>query len=136
LSTALYHRTVDEALLLAAFATFNGLLQEAQGKEVPDADMLRNEVANTPVGEEVKMTVFRKGQKQDPTVKIGSQEEENKAVAASLKAHLSVAVRPLTVKEIDSYGLGVRSGSRDQLDRAKRTAWSGRLGSGRSGPQG
>jgi hypothetical protein len=29
LSTALYHRTVDEALLLAAFATFNGLLQEA-----------------------------------------------------------------------------------------------------------
>ena len=30
-STALYHRTVDEAHILAAFATFIGLLQEALG---------------------------------------------------------------------------------------------------------
>jgi len=59
--------------------------------------MLRKEVANTPVGQEVKMSVFRKGQKQELTVKIGSQEEENKALAASLKARLGGAVRPLTV---------------------------------------
>ncbi|MDD1713415.1 MAG: PDZ domain-containing protein [Methanoregulaceae archaeon] len=40
----------------------------------------------------------------------GSQEEENKALAASLKARLGGAVRPLTVKEIDSYGLESHQG--------------------------
>ncbi len=56
-----------------------------QDKPVEDPSFLRNSVSLAPVGSEVKLTIVRNGAKQDITVKVGSQEEQEKALAASLR---------------------------------------------------
>ncbi|MCG6917949.1 MAG: DegQ family serine endoprotease [Deltaproteobacteria bacterium] len=75
------------------------------GKDIPDTGTLRNEVADSPMGKEVKMTVVRKGEKMDFTVKIGSQQEAIKLLSASVKDRLGVVIRPVTDKETQEYGL-------------------------------
>jgi hypothetical protein len=58
LSTALYHRTVDEAHFLAPFTTFNRLLQEALEKE------LKQKLKDT---ERLNVShLIRKAKKQNP----------------------------------------------------------------------
>src|SRR5262245_56872450 len=47
-------------------------------KDMADASALRNAVAATPVGHEVKVTVLRKGQKQELTVKVQNLAEASK----------------------------------------------------------
>ena len=76
-----------------------------QDKEIPDASTLRNDVANTPVGQEVKVTVWRNGKRQEIRVNVGSLEDETKRLAASLKDRLGVVVGPVTDQEAEKYGL-------------------------------
>jgi serine protease Do len=81
-----------------------------QGKEIPDSATLRNQVAITPVGEKVKITILRKGKKEDLFVKIGSLEDATKAMVTSLKDRLGAEVRALTSREAEKFNLDSQSG--------------------------
>lgn len=80
------------------------------GKEVTDSGILRDEVANTQMGKEVKVTLLRQGKKEDRTVKIGNQEQSAKAMAAVGKERLGVEVKALDSKEAEKYGLESNQG--------------------------
>jgi len=75
------------------------------GKEIPDSAALRNEVAETPIGQDVKVTVLRNGKKESLTVKIGSLEQSIKLLSASVKERLGAEVRLPTAREVQQYGL-------------------------------
>jgi serine protease Do len=81
-----------------------------QGKDIPDAAALRNDVANSPVDQEVKITVWRNGKKQNLRVKTGNLEELTKMLTTSLKEKLGVEVRPMTVQEAEQYGMRAPEG--------------------------
>ncbi len=81
-----------------------------QGNPVDDPSSLRNSVSLAPVGSEVKLIVVRNGAKQDVTVKVGSLEEQEKAIASSLKQQFGIEVRPLAPQEANEYGLESQSG--------------------------
>ena len=81
-----------------------------QDHPVDDPSSLRNSVSLAPVGSEVKLTVLRNGAKQDVTVKVGSLEEQEKAVESSLKQQFGIEVRPLTPQEATEYGFNSQSG--------------------------
>ncbi len=76
-----------------------------QGKNIPNGSTLQNEVANTTIGQEAMVSVYRSGKTQDLKVKIESLENAVKKIAISLKGRLGVTVRPVTAKEIQQYGL-------------------------------
>ena len=76
-----------------------------QGKEIPDGSALQSDVANTAIGREVSLTVFRDGKTRDLTVKIENLENAIKKMALSLKGRLGGMVRPVTAKEAKKYGL-------------------------------
>ena len=81
-----------------------------ENREVPDSASFRNDVATALIGQEVKISTLRAGKKQDFLVQIGSQEEQRKILSASLKERFGIAVRPLTAKEKDKYGLETDQG--------------------------
>ncbi|SPF51373.1 putative periplasmic serine endoprotease DegP-like [Syntrophobacter sp. SbD1] len=81
-----------------------------QDKPFDDPSSLRNSVSLAAVGSEIKLTIMRKGAKQDITVKVGNIEEQEKAVSASLKKEFGIAVIPMTPKEANAYGQGTQSG--------------------------
>ena len=75
------------------------------GKDVADASALRNLVAITPVGHEVKILVRRRGQHQELTAKVRNLDEATQALMATVKERLGVEVRPVTSQEADQYGM-------------------------------
>jgi serine protease Do len=79
-------------------------------KDIKDADTLRNVVAETPIGEETKVTVLRDGKQVEITIKIGNLEDAAKFYSASVKDHLGVTARPVTKKEAEKYGLHPQQG--------------------------
>lgn len=79
-------------------------------KQIPDAGGLRNEVAVTPVGQTVQVTVFRKGEKKELQVKIGDLESVTKVLATPLRDRLGAEVQPITSKEVQRYNLGSKEG--------------------------
>ncbi len=81
-----------------------------QGKEIANASMLRNEVAIGPIGQEVKVTVFRKGKTLEVTVTLGNLEDAVKLLSASVKERMGAEVRPATSKEAEKYGLQPQQG--------------------------
>jgi serine protease Do len=86
------------------------VLLSYRGNAIPDSSTLRNEVAGTPSGQEVKVTVWRDGKQQSFTVKIGSLEDATKMLAASVRERLGVVVRPVTEKEAQKYQLDPQEG--------------------------
>ncbi|MEJ2730484.1 MAG: Do family serine endopeptidase [Deltaproteobacteria bacterium] len=81
-----------------------------QDRQVADASDFRNDVANSTIGQQVKLGVWRNDKKQEISVTIGNLAVARKAVAAKLKSRLGVVVRPLTVKEAEDYGLSLPKG--------------------------
>jgi serine protease Do len=81
-----------------------------QDKELPDAATFRNDVATALIGQQVKVSVFREGKRQEFLVQIGSQEEQKKILSASLKEKFGIAVRPPTSKELEKYSLETGQG--------------------------
>jgi serine protease Do len=75
------------------------------GKDIPDTAALRNTVADTAIGKEVKVVVVRKGEKKDFAVEVGSQQKAIELLSSSLKGRLGVVLRPVTAKEAQEYGL-------------------------------
>ncbi len=80
------------------------------GKDIQEASTLRNFISVTAVGQEVGLTIARDGRKQDIRVKVGSEEEEKKALEASIRQRLGADVRALTAKETENYGLNSGQG--------------------------
>jgi serine protease Do len=83
----------------------NDVVIAYQGKEITDSGVFRNEVAETPIGTEAKITVLRGGRKEDLTVKIGSLGASTKILAASVKERLGAEVRSPNSSEKDKYRL-------------------------------
>lgn len=79
-------------------------------KEVPDSSSLRNDVANTPIGQEVEVTILRSGKKEKIMVKIGNLEASAGIMAAAVKDRLGAEVRSLTTQELEKYGLNENQG--------------------------
>ena len=88
----------------------NDVVIAYRGKEIPDSSTLRNDVAETSIGTEAKVTVLRSGKKEEYTVKIGTLEEATKALAASVKERLGVEVRSPSSAEVSKYGLNPNQG--------------------------
>jgi serine protease Do len=83
---------------------------EYEGKAVSDSGMLRNAVANTSIGQEVKVAIMREGKKEERTVKIRNLEESTKFLTAIGKERLGVEVKPVTSQEAEKYGLSPNQG--------------------------
>ena len=79
-------------------------------KETADASALRNAVAVTPIGHEVKVTVWRGGQQQTLTVTVRNLAEASKALLATAGARLGIEVHPVTSQEAERYGLEPHQG--------------------------
>jgi serine protease Do len=83
---------------------------EYGGKEIADSGSLRNEVATTAIGMEVKITVLRAGKKEAFMAKVGNLEDSTKFLAVAVKEHLGAEVRPLNSREVEKYGLKANEG--------------------------
>jgi serine protease Do len=79
-------------------------------QEIRDSGTLRNDVAQTPVGREVKLTVLRAGLKEHVTVTIGSLKKAETMIAAVVKERLGAEVRAPAAKEVEQYGLKENQG--------------------------
>lgn len=79
-----------------------------EGREIPDGATLRKEVAVSPIGQEVKLTVIRNRKKQELKVRIENLQEAISRQVSSIKARLGVDVRPVTSQEAEQYRLGSR----------------------------
>ncbi|MGZ3513738.1 MAG: PDZ domain-containing protein, partial [Thermodesulfobacteriota bacterium] len=88
----------------------NDVVIAYRGKEIPDTSTLRNDVADTPIGTEAKLTVLRNGKKEELTVKIGSLEASTKILSAAVKDRLGVEVRSPNTTEVDKYGISPNQG--------------------------
>ena len=81
-----------------------------KGKETPDAGTLRNEVANTPIGEQVKVTLWRDKERKELMVTIGNLDDVIKTGSASLKERLGGEFKTVSSKEAEKYHLGSPQG--------------------------
>jgi len=88
----------------------NDVVIAYRGKEIPDTSTLRNDVAETPIGTEAKITVLRDGKKEELTVKIGSLEASTKILAAAVKDRLGAEVRLPNSMEVNKYGINPNQG--------------------------
>jgi len=79
-------------------------------KEISNLGDLMNEIAATPVGEKIRVTVLRKGAKKEFIVKIGSMESATQMMAASLKDLIGAEVRKVENKDIQQYKLDSEQG--------------------------
>ena len=80
------------------------------GKAVSDSGTLRNEVANTPIGKEMKVAILRDGRKEELTVKVGNLDDSIKFLAAAGKDLLGVEVKNLTPQEAEKFSLDPNQG--------------------------
>jgi serine protease Do len=79
-------------------------------KKIPDSGSLRNEIAISPINQEVTVNLVREGREEFHTVKIGNAEAFTSRSAIFLRDRLGAEVRPLTVKEVTKYNLNSREG--------------------------
>jgi serine protease Do len=81
-----------------------------QDQQISNASAFRNDIANSAVGQQVKVVIWRDGKKQEVPITVGNLEDARKAVAAELKRRLGIVVRPVTSKEAEDYGLSQPEG--------------------------
>ena len=81
-----------------------------QDRPIADASTFRNDVANSPIGQQVKLGIWRDGKKREIRVTVGNLDDARKAVAGEVKRRLGVVVRPLSAKEAEDYGLSLPQG--------------------------
>ena len=81
------------------------VITSVNGKAVTDGNMLRNEVAVTPIGKDLKMTLLRGAKSMDVTARVGDFRAAAGSVSAAVQDKLGVEVRAVTPKEAKKYGL-------------------------------
>jgi serine protease Do len=75
------------------------------GKDIADSGELRNLVAGTPIGKEVKLGIMRDGKKLTIPIKVGNIQDAAKLMTASLKDKLGVDVRPINESDKNKFGI-------------------------------
>jgi serine protease Do len=88
----------------------NDVIVAYGGKDIPDSATLRNDVAQTPVGRQLSLTILRDGKKENVTVTVENLDEAAKVLAVVVKERLGAEVRLPTPKEIEQYGLDKNQG--------------------------
>jgi serine protease Do len=81
-----------------------------EGKGITDSGDLRNLVAGTGIGKEVKLGVLRDGRKLSIALKVGNLDEAAKMMASTVRDKLGADVRPVSKTESDKYGLDQTQG--------------------------
>lgn len=81
-----------------------------EGGKVSNAASLRNLVASTTPGRQVRVELWRDKKAMEVTVKVGNLEELTQKMAAMVKERLGVEVAPVTAQEAESYGLPAPEG--------------------------
>ncbi|WAC07815.1 MAG: Do family serine endopeptidase [Thermodesulfobacteriota bacterium] len=81
-----------------------------KAKEIPDASTLRNEVANTPSGEPVKVILWRDKERKEITVTMGNLESVAKVERSSLKKRLGGEFRAVRSEDVEKYNLESQTG--------------------------
>lgn len=80
------------------------------GKEIRDSSSFRNEVAATPIGQDVRIGVIRSGKREEFVVRIASMESSTNLLAAGVRERLGVEVRAINSVEVKKYGLDGKRG--------------------------
>ena len=88
----------------------NDVIIAIGGKETSDSTMLRNQVADSPIGQEVKVVVLRNGQRDELTVRIGNLESASKVLANTVKERLGVEVQAVTPRQKQKYNMDDNQG--------------------------
>lgn len=88
----------------------NDVIVALGGKEVSDSSILRNQVADSPIGQEVKVAVLRNGHREELTVKIGNLASANILLASAIKERLGVEVQAVTPREVQKYNMNDNQG--------------------------
>lgn len=88
----------------------NDVVIAFQGKDISSAAMLRNEIAMSPIGKDVRLVIVRAGKKQEVTVRIGDPKDAAKALSTTVRERLGAEVRALTKKEAEKYRLNEGEG--------------------------
>ena len=88
----------------------NDIILQYRNTDISDSSDLRNRIATTTIGENVRLTVWRKGKKIDLTARIGNLETAYKIMADAVKERLGADLRPLTAKELEKYGIDSKVG--------------------------
>ena len=88
----------------------NDVVVAFEGKQTSDSAILRNQVADSPIGQDVKVSVLRNGQREELTVRIGNLESANKFLAAAAGERLGIEVRAVTIRERRKYNLTEKQG--------------------------
>ncbi|HVN96590.1 MAG TPA: Do family serine endopeptidase [Syntrophorhabdaceae bacterium] len=79
-------------------------------KEVANSSELRNQVAVTPIGSTVNLTVLRDHKPYVLSVKIGNLDDATKTLLTSVESKLGAGFRPTTASEQDKYSLSAGQG--------------------------
>jgi serine protease Do len=75
------------------------------GKEVTSASELRNQIAITPIGSTLNVTVLRDKRSYALPVRLGNLEDATKALISLVEQKLGASFRPPTKAEQDKFGL-------------------------------
>ena len=86
------------------------VITKYEGKEIRNADGLRDAVADTSIGQEAKVTAVRDGKSQEFAVKIGSLQQAMENLAVTLRKKLGVEVGPVPQKDMNNYQLHTNEG--------------------------
>jgi serine protease Do len=81
------------------------VILDYQGQPLPNAAMLRNDVANTASGQEATVSVWRHGEKTPLRIKIGNLDDAYKKMVAVIQKRLGAKIAPVTDQEVEQYGL-------------------------------
>ena len=81
-----------------------------EGQPVGQAADLRNMVADTTPGSDVKVELWRNGKQKEVTLKVGNLEELAQKVTAIIRDRLGAEVGPVTEAEVQQYGLSAPEG--------------------------
>jgi serine protease Do len=107
---ALINDIVKEGPAEKAGLRKNDLVIAYGNKEVRDSIALRNEVASTPIGQEIKVVIIRDGKKMELALKIGSMESSSKIMTANVKNRLGIEIRAISAKDLETYGIDSKQG--------------------------
>jgi serine protease Do len=86
------------------------LIVTYEGKPVDNPDAFRNEVAATPVGHTVALTIIREGRSREVEVKVSSDLEQGRALLSSVSERFGIEVRQMEKKDAQKYGLDKGAG--------------------------
>ncbi len=89
----------------AAGIQVGDIITSYQGQSVSDASTLRDTVADTGIGEKVRITVERGGKQIELNAKVGSLAQEEMRMTAEVEKRLGAVVRAVTDQEVQQYNM-------------------------------